>query len=213
VRPAFGLHDGRRADPATVELALLEATANGARLNDGQARLVRDLAGSGARLQLVLAPAGAGKTTALATLARAWTAGGGTVLGLAPSAAAAGALRNSLGGPCDTLAKLAWSLDTNRLLDWAAEVGPGTLVVVDEAGMAGTLELARVVGYVLGRGGSVRLVGDDRQLAAVAAGGVLSAIAAAHGAGTLDELVRFADPAEAAATAAVRAGDSVGLGF
>ncbi|WP_233495768.1 MobF family relaxase [Geodermatophilus sp. TF02-6] len=210
---AAGNHDGRRADPATVELALLEATANGARLNDGQARLVRDLAGSGARLQLALAPAGAGKTTALATLARAWSAGGGTVLGLAPSAAAAGALRNSLGGPCDTLAKLAWSLGTGSLPDWAADIGPGTLVVVDEAGMAGTLELSRVVEYVLGRGGSMRLVGDDRQLAAVAAGGVLSAIAAAHGAVTLDELVRFADPAEAAATAAVRAGNPIGLGF
>jgi DNA primase catalytic core len=210
---AAGHHDGRRADPATVELALLEATANGARLNNGQARLVRELAGSGARLQLALAPAGAGKTTALATLARVWTAGGGAVLGLAPSAAAAGALQDSLGGPCDTLAKLVWSLDFGQVPAWVARIGPGTLVIIDEAGMAGTRELARAVEFVLGRGGSVRLVGDDRQLASVAAGGVLSAIAATHGAGNLDELVRFADPAEAAATAAVRAGDPIGLGF
>ncbi len=39
---AAGRSDGRRADPAVVELALLEATANGTELNPGQAQLVRD---------------------------------------------------------------------------------------------------------------------------------------------------------------------------
>ena len=34
---AAGRTDGRRADPAVVELALLEATANGRELNPGQA--------------------------------------------------------------------------------------------------------------------------------------------------------------------------------
>ncbi|WP_041795102.1 MobF family relaxase [Modestobacter italicus] len=210
---AAGCSDGRRADPATVELALLEATANGAELNPGQAQLVRELAVSGARVQLALAPAGAGKTTALATLARAWTAGGGTVLGLAPSAVATAGLRDSLRSPCDTLAKLIWCLDAGQAPDWMAGIGPTTLVVVDEAGMAGTRELARAVAHILGRGGSVRLVGDHQQLTSVAAGGVLAEIAATHGAVTLTQLVRFTDPAEAAATVAVRDGDTLGLGF
>ncbi|SDO16457.1 MobF family relaxase [Geodermatophilus sp. DSM 45219] len=210
---AAGRIDGRRADPATVELALLEATANGAGLNPGQAQLVRELAGSGARVQLALAPAGAGKTTALATLARAWTAGGGTVLGLAPSAVATAGLRESLRAPCDTLAKLIWCLDGGQSPDWMAGIGPTTLVVVDEAGMAGTRELGRAVEHVLGRGGSLRLVGDHQQLTSVAAGGVLTEIAATHGAVTLTQLVRFTDPAEAAATVAVRDGDTLGLGF
>ncbi|ADB73516.1 MobF family relaxase [Geodermatophilus obscurus] len=210
---AAGRTDGRRADPAVVELALLEATANGTELNPGQAQLVRDLAGSGARVQLAVAPAGAGKTTALATLARAWTAGGGTVLGLAPSAVAAAVLRSALAGRCDTLAKLSWSLDAGTPPDWVAGIGPGTLVVVDEAGMAGTVELARAVEHILRRGGSVRLVGDPQQLTAVAAGGVLGEIAATHGAVTLTQLVRFAEPAEAAATVALRDGDTTGLGF
>ena len=70
-------------------MALLEATANGLGLNAGQTALVREMAISGARLQLAIAPAGAGKTTALRALATAWRHGGGTVIGLAPSAAAA----------------------------------------------------------------------------------------------------------------------------
>ena len=37
---------------------------------------------SGARLQLVIAPAGAGKTTGMRALARAWRDSGGQVLGL-----------------------------------------------------------------------------------------------------------------------------------
>jgi len=69
----------------------------------------RPWACSGARLALALAPAGTGKTTALSVLARAWTADGGTVIGLAPSAAAAAVLRQEIGAPTDTPAKL---LDT-----------------------------------------------------------------------------------------------------
>ncbi|MGY1829048.1 MobF family relaxase [Geodermatophilus sp. SYSU D01180] len=210
---AAGRTDGRRTDPAVVELALLETAANGTDLNPGQAQLVRELADSRARVQLALAPAGAGKTTALAALARAWTAGGGDVLGLAPSAVATAGLREAIGAPCDTLAKLLWSLDSGDPPGWVAGIGPGTLVLVDEAGMAGTLDLARAVAHVLGRGGSVRLIGDDRQLSSVAAGGVLAEIAATHGAVTLTQLVRFTDPAEAAATVALRDGDPTALGF
>ena len=50
---------------------------------------------SGARLQLGIAPAGTGKTTALRALATAWRQSGGTVVGLAPSASAAAVLRDA----------------------------------------------------------------------------------------------------------------------
>ena len=52
--------DGRALDPSTIALALLEGTANGIHLGADQAAMVRDLAGSGARVQLALAPAGTG---------------------------------------------------------------------------------------------------------------------------------------------------------
>jgi predicted Rossmann-fold nucleotide-binding protein len=61
--------------------------------------LVRQLATSGAWLQLAIAPAGAGKTTAMRTLAAAWTEAGGTVIGFAPSAAAAAQLRDQINVP------------------------------------------------------------------------------------------------------------------
>ncbi len=243
--------DGHRVPAACVDAALSETTATGMVLNRGQADLVRQMATSGARVQLAIAPAGSGKTTAMRALAAAWTAGGGQVIGLAPSAAAADQLGASLRGHpntrpearpedrpdarpdaalgvapgvgpepgprAETLAKLTHALSTGRatgtIPEWVAGIGPQSLVVIDEAGMADTLSLATTVGYILERGGSVRLIGDDRQLAAIGAGGVLRDIAATHGALRLSELVRFTDPAEAAASLALREGRPEALGF
>jgi hypothetical protein len=168
---------------------------------------------SGARLQLAIAPAGAGKTTATRALTLAWTQHGGHVLGLAPSAAAAAVLAEQTGIRADTLAKLTWSLDHGQLPDWAAAIGPSTLVIIDEAGMADTLSLDSAAQFAMGRGASVRLVGDDQQLAAIGAGGVLRDIKQTHGALHLSELRRFTNPAEAAASLALRDGHPSGLDF
>ena len=208
-----GRGDGPVVDESAVDLALLEMAANKTALDAGQASLVRQMCTSGARLQLAIAPAGAGKTTAMRALTLAWTQDGGQVLGLAPSAAAAAVLGEQTGIRADTLAKLTWSLDHGGLPDWAAAVGPSTLVIIDEAGMADTLTLDAAVQFAIDRGASVRLVGDDQQLAAIGAGGVLRDITHTHGALHLAELHRFTDPAEAAASLALREGDPSGLEF
>ena len=195
---AAGRRDGASVDPTAVDLALLEMAANGTALDAGQAALVRQMCTSGARLQLAIAPAGAGKTTAMRALALAWTEDGGQVLGLAPSAAAAAVLGEQTGIRADTLAKLTWSLEHGDLPGWAAAVGPSTLLIIDEAGMADTLTLDTAVQFVIGRGANVRLVGDDQQLAAIGAGGVLRDITHTHGAVRLTELHRFTNPRRSA---------------
>jgi AAA domain len=210
---AAGRRGGASVEQAAVDLALLEMAANGTALGAGQASLVRQMCTSGARLQLAIAPAGAGKTTAMRALALAWTQDGGQVVGLAPSAAAAAVLAEQTGIRSDTLAKLTWSLEHGQLPYWAAVVGPSTMVIIDEAGMADTLSLDTAVQFVVARGGSVRLVGDDQQLAAIGAGGILRDIKTQHGAVQLTELHRFTDPAEAHATLALRDGDPKSLDF
>ena len=210
---AAGRRDGSAVDHVAVDLALLEMAANGTALDAGQASLVRQMCTSGARLQLAIAPAGAGKTTAMRALTMAWTEDGGQVIGLASSAAAAAVLGEQTGIRADTLAKLTWSLRHGELPDWAAAVGPSTLVIIDEAGMADTLTLDAAVQFAIDRGASVRLVGDDQQLAAIGAGGVLRDITQTHGALHLAELHRFTNPAEAAATLALRDGKPEALNF
>jgi ATP-dependent exoDNAse (exonuclease V) alpha subunit len=185
-----GRRDGSAVEESAVDLALLEMAANRTALDPGQAWLVRQMCTSGVRLQLAIAPAGAGKTTAMRALVLAWTQDGGQVIGLAPSAAAAAVLAEQTGIRTDTLAKLTWSLHHGDLPDWAAAVGPSTLVIIDEAGMADTLTLDAAVQFVISRGGSVRLVGDDQQVAAVGAGGVLRDIQQTHGGGVSASLCK-----------------------
>jgi ATP-dependent exoDNAse (exonuclease V) alpha subunit len=147
------------------------------------------------------------------TLVKTWSDRGGHVVGLAPSAAAASQLRDATRAPAETLAKLTWSIDHGDLPYWAERIGRSKLVIIDEAGMADTLALDTAINFIVQRGGSVRLVGDDQQLAAVGAGGVLRDVEATSSALRLTQLHRFTDPAEAAATLDMRDGRAEALGF
>lgn len=236
---------GRTISEVRVGIAIAEAAANKLQLNAAQQSLVREMATSGRDVQLALAPAGTGKTTAMQVLTRAWQDSGGTVIGLAPSAVAAQELgasinpenestgaaekaKGMLRGPwrpgrskvrADTLAKLVWHTRNGGAPKWMEKIDAKTLVLIDEAGMAATTDLAEAIDYITSRGGQVRLVGDDRQLASVAAGGVLRDIAHQVGAVTLSEVHRFRNRdgslnhAEAAATLALRDGDPSAIAF
>jgi len=227
---------GRRISEVRVGIAVAETAANGVTLNAAQHGLVREMATSGRRVQLGLAPAGTGKTTAMQVLTRAWQDAGGTVLGLAPSAVGAEQLGSSInptsshGVPStaseargqvrsDTLDKLVWHVRNGGAPEWMEAIDASTLVLIDEAGMASTTDLAVAIDYITSRGASVRLIGDDHQLASVAAGGVLRDIAHEVGAVTLTEVRRFLRPdgslniAEAGATLALRDGDPAALGY
>ena len=208
-----GHADGFARTAEEVEWSVLVARLRDVPLNRCQEALVTAMATSGAQVQLALAPAGSGKTTAMQVLAAAWIAGGCNAIGLAPSAAAATALAEATVMPCETLAKLDHDLTDSPGSALVASIRPGTLVVIDEAGMADTLTLDRVIAYAASRNAVVRLIGDDQQLAAIGAGGVLRDIATTHGAQRLDELVRFTDPAEATASLDLRDGDPAALGF
>jgi hypothetical protein len=85
---------------------------------------------------------------------------------------------------------------------------PGDVVLVDEAGMAGTLLLDQLVQLAASRGAVVRLLGDDRQLPAVEGGGALRLVADAPGTPVLSTLYRFNDPGEAEATLQLRIGNA-----
>lgn len=207
--------DGAVVSDSNVGVALLESMANGVELNASQAHLVREFATSGSRVSLALAPAGSGKTTAMSVLAQAWRDGGGHIVAASPTHVAAHGLQEAMNCDGGSIASLSWAMENGRPLpDWAAAVGSTSLVVVDEAGMAGTMELASVVAFALERGASVRLLGDDQQLAAVQAGGVLRDIVSSEAQVlTLTELMRFEDPVEGQATLAIRDGDVNALGF
>lgn len=217
---------GRVADNSSIGLAMLEAHAqNGLQLNAGQEALVRGMATSGARLQLALAPAGTGKTTAMAVLAGAWTNSGGNVIGLAPTAAAAEVLADDAHITTDTMAKFVQLANpgnhpghraapsNDQARKWFNTIGRDTLIIVDEAGMASTFDLDEMITHALAKGASVRLIADDQQLASISAGGIITDLASRPETLTLSTVVRFRDPAQSAASLAIRDGDPAGIAY
>lgn len=198
---------GHRLTPETIERVL-----GGASLNAGQRSMVTEFARSGRRLQLALAPAGAGKTTAMTAFARAWRSAGGRVYAFGPSARAAQELGTTIGATPHTLHQLTTALQAG-VAEHQFDFRAGDVVIVDEAAMSGTHTLHTVVRYALGRGADVRLVGDDKQLTAVEAGGAIRLIAHDVGAVRFREVVRFADPAQATASLQLRSGDRAGLDY
>lgn len=216
---AAGQTDGRRLDPELIEMALLaEKAERGRTLNAGQEAMVREMACSGSRFELALAPAGTGKTTAMSVLARAWEESGGTVLGLSPSANAAQVLRDDIKATTDTIDKFIWLRRNPDATDdpartWFDKIDENTLIIIDEAGKAGTLQLDEVNTIAEACGAKIAAIGDDKQLASISAGGILRDIERTYGALNLTEVVRFKSRAEAQAGLALREGDPAGLAF
>src|SRR3546814_16238405 len=123
------------------------------------------------QVDLRVGPAGAGKTTAMRALHTAWTSAHGSksVVGLAPSAAAAQVLADDLGTACDNTAKWLHEHDHGR-----AEFKPGQLVIIDEATLAGTQTLDKITGLATEAGAKGQLVGDWANLQSADAGGAIS---------------------------------------
>ncbi|WP_370325932.1 MobF family relaxase [Euzebya sp.] len=140
-------------------------------LGEDQVAAISNVATSGRVVDVLVGPAGAGKTTTMRALRAAWEHlyGTGSVLGLAPSAAAAEVLGTELDITADTTAK--WLHDHHA---GRAQFRAGQLVVVDEASLAGTHTLHRIATAAADAGAKVLLVGDSAQLAAVDAGGAFA---------------------------------------
>ncbi|MFI9019315.1 MobF family relaxase [Streptomyces griseus] len=179
-------------------------------MDAGQRALAASFACSEQLLLAGLGPAGAGKTTAMRLVAHAVDAAGARLIPLAPSSRAAKILGQDLGRHAHTLHS--WLHQRHRAADAKPvakdyRLRPGDVVLVDEAGMAGTLLLDRILTDAAAAGAMVRLLGDPHQLAAVEAGGALRLISRAGGATELDQLHRFRVPGEADASLILRDGE------
>ncbi|RNM11827.1 conjugal transfer protein [Nocardioides pocheonensis] len=192
----------------TVVLDVIEEVSRrevlGHLLSEEQVATLATIAISGRQVDLLIGPAGAGKTTAMRGLHAAWTSVHGTdsVVGLAPSAAAADVLAQDLGVACDNTAKWLHEFDQGR-----ATFRKGQLVIVDEATLAGTLTLDRLAALAADAGAKVLLVGDWAQLQSVDAGGAFALLAAARDdTPELTEVHRFSNDWEKLASIDLRNG-------
>lgn len=166
----------RTTTAPTVPVEMIEKITRrpdreGRLLGEDQAAALAKIAISARAVDVLVGPAGAGKTTAMSALRAAWEweHGRGSVIGLAPSAVAAQVLSDDLGIRAENTAK--W---------WQTHRGTGAtfrknqLVIVDEASLAGTLSLDRVTAHAAEVGAKVLLVGDWAQLQSITASGTFS---------------------------------------
>ncbi|MDF1605871.1 MobF family relaxase [Nocardioides sp. YIM 152315] len=204
--------EARLLDRAAATTAPTAGSASGQAwrrdtLLDAQQRLaVESIATSGRLVDLLVGPAGAGKTTAMRSLHTVWTVkhGRGSVIGLAPSAAAAQALADDLGIGCDNTAKWLHECDHGR-----AELRPGQLVIIDEATLADTITLDRITSIAARSKAKVLLVGDPHQLQSVDAGGAFALLVHRRpDTPELREIHRFTHDWEKEASLALSRGDA-----
>jgi Ti-type conjugative transfer relaxase TraA len=146
-------------------------------------------------LAVVVGVAGAGKSTMLEAARRAWESQGLTVKGGALAGIAAENLEHASGIPSRTLAS--WELSWGKGYDTLAS---RDVFVIDEAGLIGTRQLARVLERVERAGAKAVLVGDHEQLQAIEAGAPFRGIAAQVGVAELTEVRRQHQDWQKAAT-------------
>ena len=178
--------------------------ALGRKLTDGQRRATEAIATSGRGLDVVVGVAGSGKTTALEVLRSAFEEEGFRVLGTAISGQAARTLHAEAGVESRTIASLIWRLEHRTLT-----LDRGTVLLIDEAGMADDQAMLKPLAAVDVAGAKAVVIGDHLQLGAVEPGGGLEALVNRHNPAVhvLDENIRQRDPGERAALAQLRSRD------
>ena len=131
----------------------------------------------GRRVSVINAPAGSGKTWVLAEAGQAWAAAGlGRVIGITPSQSA----RNTLAAGVPesyNAAQFLGHLPGQRGARGPVRLRPGDLLLVDEASMISTPDLADVISQAAASDAKVILAGDTQQLQAVENGGGMSLLA------------------------------------
>jgi conjugative relaxase-like TrwC/TraI family protein len=181
--------------------AVREALAAHPTAGADQQAMVRDLCQGGQGVAVVVGRAGTGKTFALGIARHAWQLAGYRLLAAAPTGIATLSLQGEGFEEVATCDRLLLDLDKGQ-----ERLDARTVLVVDEAGMVGSRKLDRLLDHAQRAQAKVVLVGDDRQLAAIDAGGGFRALRLRLGACELTENRRQHQAWEREALELVRSG-------
>ena len=188
-------------------LALAEVELRAAGLVEDQRDAVVTVLSSGRGGDVLIGPAGAGKSRTVGALAHVWEQQiGGRVLGVATSNIAARVLVEDGLNAVNTRRFLA-RFEPDAQGRVRERLRPEDLIVVDEAGMSSTSDLDRISAIVAAAGAKLLYTGDHEQLAAVGAGGMLELLVRDTDAIELTEIHRFTHTWERAASVRLRVGD------
>jgi len=187
-----------------------EVTASGLRMD--QAAALSYLLTSPRVCEVLVGPAGSGKTRTIAESARAWiSATGGQVIGLATSQAARNVLAAAGVQLAENTAQFLGHAPGQRGARGIRGIPRGSLIVIDESSMTSTADLADIVEAAAANDCKVLVAGDQEQLAAVEGGGGMMLLARRLGFVQLAEAVRFDTGWERDASLGLRRGELAAL--
>ena len=152
-------------------------------------------------LALIVGRAGAGKTTAAATIADAYREAGYEVRGGALAGKAADNLQQEAGIPSRTLHS--WEYSWERGQD---RLHGGSVLVIDEAGMVDARQLGRVLEHAAQNDAKVILVGDPQQLKPIGPGDGFRGLLEQHAPAHLETIRRQVEPWQREASENLAAG-------
>jgi hypothetical protein len=165
------------------------------------------------RAELIVGPAGTGKTYTAVRIGDAWRAAGmGEVYGVAATSAGRNVMLEAGIRVAENAAQFLGHLPGQRQARGATSLAPRSLLILDEASTTSMPDLADIVRHAAWSGAKVVITGDHAQLGAVQSGGGMAMLARKLGHTQLTEAVRFRNDWEGAASLAIRAGDVSALG-
>ena len=165
------------------------------------------------RAELIVGPAGTGKTYTAVRIANAWRAAGiGQVVGIAATSAGRNVLLEAGIPVAENTAQFLGHLPGQREARGATSLGPDALLILDEASTTSMPDLAAIVRHAARSGAKLVITGDHAQLGAVQSGGGMAMLARKLGHAQLTEAVRFRNDWEGNASLAIRAGEVSALG-
>lgn len=175
---------GRQQTHVVASRVLAQTFERHDRLSDEQKSAVEHISGN-RRIAAVVGRAGAGKTTMMKAAREAWEAAGYRVVGAALAGKAAEGLEREAGIASRTLS--AWELRWDQHRDRLDEK---TVMVLDEAGMVSSRQMARFLEAATLSGAKLVLVGDPDQLQPIEAGAAFRAISDRIGYAELETIYR-----------------------
>jgi conjugative relaxase-like TrwC/TraI family protein len=197
---------GQRADRAVVsEIVLGRVLSERPSLKPDQRAMVERLLGGGEGVVVVIGEAGTGKTYALTAAARGWSAAGGELRAAAPTWRAANVLRAE-GLEATSVARLLAQLE-HAARSGDGGLSRGSVLVVDEAGMVDSRNLARLIAHARQAEAKLVLIGDPAQLGEIEAGGLFGAVASRSEPVILSEVIRHRHEAEREGARLIREGE------